>query len=62
MSEETNYSCQSNQFNITSVIDKTICDSPITWHWRYVKGHQDNMIGPPDRLASLNIKMDTAAK
>jgi hypothetical protein len=62
MAEETSYSCQSNQFDIISAIDKMICDSPITWHWRHVKGHQDNTIGPLDRWASLNIEMDTAAK
>eukprot|EP00957_Ditylum_brightwellii_P203766 15336111-Ditylum_brightwellii.AAC.1 len=39
-----------------------INSSPITWHWRHVRGHQDNHFGPLDRWASLNVKCDNAAK
>eukprot|EP00957_Ditylum_brightwellii_P044467 3373620-Ditylum_brightwellii.AAC.3 len=50
MSDDTNYSCQSNQFNLISAIDSMIRDSSIEWKWRRVKGHQDKkFIGLLDR-------------
>eukprot|EP00957_Ditylum_brightwellii_P068418 5194624-Ditylum_brightwellii.AAC.1 len=39
-----------------------INSSPITWHWRHVRGHQDDHFGPLDRWASLNVECDNAAK
>eukprot|EP00957_Ditylum_brightwellii_P021020 1584350-Ditylum_brightwellii.AAC.1 len=75
MADDTTFSCQSNQFDLISVIDSMINESPLVWKWCWVKGHQDKkkkgdkmkrgkkkFIGPLDRWATLNVAMDSAAK
>eukprot|EP00957_Ditylum_brightwellii_P068969 5234216-Ditylum_brightwellii.AAC.1 len=62
MSVNTSFSSLSSQFDLLSAIDKAIYESPISWHWRHMKGHQDNYIGPLDRWATLNVLCDSAAK
>eukprot|EP00957_Ditylum_brightwellii_P035984 2726366-Ditylum_brightwellii.AAC.1 len=54
MSPDVSFSSLSSQFDLISAIDAAINKSPLTWHWRHVKGHQDNNQGPLDRWASLN--------
>eukprot|EP00957_Ditylum_brightwellii_P198713 15145900-Ditylum_brightwellii.AAC.1 len=54
MSAETSFSALSSQYDIVSAIDSELNNSPLTWKWRHVKGHQDDLIGPLDRWASLN--------
>jgi hypothetical protein len=50
-------------YNLWSAIRKMLANSPITWKWRHVEGHQDdNGIEDLDRWATLNIEMDNLAK
>jgi hypothetical protein len=50
-------------YDLHSVIRKMLENSPITWKWRHVAGHQDNDgIEELDRWARLNIEMDSLAK
>eukprot|EP00957_Ditylum_brightwellii_P006319 479579-Ditylum_brightwellii.AAC.3 len=63
MDEDTYYNCTSAHYNLISATDKKIEQSPLTWGWRHVKGHQDDdLIGPLDLFATLNIDMDLLAK
>eukprot|EP00957_Ditylum_brightwellii_P201074 15323940-Ditylum_brightwellii.AAC.2 len=62
MAQDTTYPWQSNHFDILSAINQMISLLPITWNWRHIKGHQDNMIGPLGRWAALNAEMDKKAK
>eukprot|EP00957_Ditylum_brightwellii_P181165 13799836-Ditylum_brightwellii.AAC.1 len=41
MVDDTNFSCQSNQFDLISAIDSMINESPFVWKWCWMKGHQD---------------------
>jgi hypothetical protein len=55
--------CNSSQFDLLSAIWAALKDSPITWHHRHVKGHQDEEVDTIlDRWALLNIQMDGLAK
>eukprot|EP00957_Ditylum_brightwellii_P084819 6449610-Ditylum_brightwellii.AAC.1 len=62
MDQDTYFSCQSNQYDLISVIDAKIQKSPLQWTGRHGKGHQDDQIGPLDRWASLNVECDNLAK
>eukprot|EP00957_Ditylum_brightwellii_P132879 10133269-Ditylum_brightwellii.AAC.1 len=37
-------------------------NSPISWEWQHIKGHQDDYSGLLDRFATLNVEMDKRAK
>eukprot|EP00957_Ditylum_brightwellii_P187048 14245078-Ditylum_brightwellii.AAC.1 len=75
MADDTNLSCQSNQFDLISAIDSMINESPLVWKWCWVKGHHDEkkkvdkmkdgvkkFIDPLDRWVMLNVAMDSATK
>eukprot|EP00957_Ditylum_brightwellii_P140834 10728117-Ditylum_brightwellii.AAC.1 len=62
MSEDTNYSCRSKHVDLISGIDFLVCNSSKVWKWRWVERNQEKFYNPLDRLASLNIDMDSAAK
>ena len=62
MDSETRYSCLSNQFDLISEIYHKILNSPLTWFWQHVKGHQDDQTGPLERWATINVECDTQAK
>eukprot|EP00957_Ditylum_brightwellii_P069073 5243565-Ditylum_brightwellii.AAC.1 len=62
MSAETSFSALSSQYGIVSVIDSALNNSPLTWKWRHVKGHQDNLIGPLNCWESLNVQCNESAK
>ena len=40
MDANTPYLCQSNHFDLISIIEKKLMKSPLTWSWRNVKVHQ----------------------
>jgi hypothetical protein len=50
-------------YDLRSATRKMLANSPITWKWRHVAGHQDDDgIEDLDRWATLNIEMDNLAK
>jgi hypothetical protein len=50
-------------YDLQSAIRKMLENSPITWKWRHVTGHQDDDgIEELDRWARLNVEMDSLAK
>ena len=62
MDVNTTYSCQSDQFNLISAIDKKITKSPLSWSWGHVKGYQDEQGEPMERWEKLNVECDHIEK
>ena len=59
---------RSNDFDLLTAIRAKVKKSPLTWKYRWIKGHQDDNKWHPaargglDRWALLNIEMDHLAK
>jgi hypothetical protein len=52
-----------SQFDLLSAARSALKDSPISWTFRHIQGHQDDLIDAElDRWALLNIEMDSLAK
>jgi hypothetical protein len=53
-----------NHFDLLWAIRSKLEDSRITWHFRHIKGHQDDTgyLENLDIWAQLNVEMDSAAK
>ena len=55
MDKDMYLSSKSNHFEMLSVIDAKLEQSPIQWSWLHVKGHKDYQVGPLDQWATLNV-------
>jgi hypothetical protein len=52
-----------SDYDLLSATRKMLAESPVSWTWRHVEGHQDDDgIEELDRWAKLNIEMDNLAK
>ena len=60
---EEEASTDGSQFDLLSATRAALRKSPITWHFRHVKGHQDSDPDTElDHWALLNVDMDSLAK
>ena len=49
-------------YDLLTDIRSNVSRLPITVHWKWIKGHQDDFQGPLDEWARANIYMDSMAK
>jgi len=51
-------------YDLIKAIQFALAQSPITWSWQHIRGHQDETIeiSALDQWACLNIEMDSQAK
>lgn len=58
------FKVEDSNYDLLFAIRKLWAESPITWKFRHIKGHQDDNLplANLDRWAKLNIEMDTRAK